>query len=66
MCKERTLANELLLKLVEELEGELVLGRERLLADDGFHGRGVTADGVFRVLRIKSVSDGRWRAGGEY
>ena len=47
----RTLADELALELVEELERELVLWRERLLADDGLHRGRVASDGVLGVLR---------------
>lgn len=47
----RTLTHELLLELVEELECELVLGRERLLSDDSLHGRRVATNGVLGILK---------------
>ena len=49
-----TLSDELPLELVEELQCQLVLGRECLLTDDGLHGRGVTTDGVLSVLETFS------------
>mmetsp|Transcript_9018 Transcript_9018/g.30566 ORF Transcript_9018/g.30566 Transcript_9018/m.30566 type:complete len:578 (+) Transcript_9018:341-2074(+) len=50
------LRNELLLELVEELEVEVVLGRERLLADDGLHGHHVLADGVVCIELVGHVA----------
>ena len=50
------LGDEGALELIEELEGELVLGREGFLAHDGFHGGGVAADGVFGVELVGDVA----------
>lgn len=47
----RTLADELSLELVEELKSQLVLRRQSLLTDNSLHGRGITANGVLRILQ---------------
>ena len=49
--KQHTLPDKVALELVEELERELVLGREGFLADDGLHRGCVAADGVLGVLQ---------------
>ena len=54
--KQHTLPNEIALKLVEELERELVLRGQCLLTDDGLHGCRVTADGVFRVQLVRHIA----------
>lgn len=52
----RRLVDEGAFELVEEFQGELVFGREGFLADDGFHGGGVPADGVFGVELVGDVA----------
>lgn len=47
----RTLADELLLELVEELKSELVFWGKCFLSDDRLHRRGVAADSVLCVLQ---------------
>lgn len=51
------MSNELTLKLVKEFQGQLVLGGQGLLTDDGFHRSSVTSDSVFGVLRDNWVSN---------
>eukprot|EP00965_Chrysotila_dentata_P073281 2420560-Pleurochrysis_carterae.AAC.5 len=52
------LVDELALELVEEFEVEVVLLRERLLADDGLHRHHVLANGVVGVqLRAEAIGD---------
>ena len=46
----RTLTHELLLELIEELECELVLRRQRLLTDDSLHRSGIATNSVLGVL----------------
>lgn len=50
------LCDEGLLKLVQELKVEQVLGRECLLTDDGLHGLDVLADGVAGVQLVGHIS----------
>ena len=54
--KQHTLPDKVALELVEELERELVLRRQRLLTNDGLHGCRVTADGVFRVQLVRHIA----------
>lgn len=49
------LVDEGAFELVEELEGELVFGGEGVFSDDGFHGSGVSANGVFGVELVGDV-----------
>ncbi len=48
------LSDELALELAEELEVEMVVGGERLLADDGLHRLHVLPDRVARVLHTNT------------
>lgn len=50
-----TLRDEVLLELGEELEVQQVVGRERLLTDDGLHRLHVLADGVASVQLVGNV-----------
>lgn len=52
----RRLGNEGSLELVQELKGEFVFGRQRLLTNDGFHGCSVTANSVLGVQLVGHVS----------
>src|SRR5882724_7770563 len=55
-----TLPNKVLLKLLEEFQGQLVFWRQRLFANHGLHGRSIAPDSVFRVLGLRpSVSTSR-------
>lgn len=52
----RALRHKRLLKLIQELQGQLILRRQGLLADDGFHGGCVAPDGVFGVELVGDVA----------
>jgi hypothetical protein len=52
----RALAHESAFELVQELKGQLVFRRQGFLADHGFHGGGVAADGVFGVELVGDVT----------
>ena len=52
----RALVDVRLLELLEELERQLVLIGQRLLADDGLHRCGVAADGVLGVQLVGHVA----------
>mmetsp|Transcript_7875 Transcript_7875/g.13507 ORF Transcript_7875/g.13507 Transcript_7875/m.13507 type:complete len:340 (-) Transcript_7875:546-1565(-) len=52
----RPLSDELVLELVEELEVQLVLRRQRLLPHHRLHGRHILADGVVRVHLVGDIA----------
>mmetsp|Transcript_49833 Transcript_49833/g.112073 ORF Transcript_49833/g.112073 Transcript_49833/m.112073 type:complete len:211 (-) Transcript_49833:874-1506(-) len=52
----RPLVDEFTLELLKKLEVQVVLGRERLLADDGLHRLDILANGVVGVQLIGDVA----------
>jgi len=54
--KTRTLSDIGLLKLLQELEGELVLLVQGLLSDDSLHGSGITTNGILGVELVRNIS----------